>query len=198
MTDELRERVIRSLWRREPIHLHLVELMHALESARIAPCRRTLATEAGRVSDILQWQLIRIQNFVTMQIGDRHLCCRHEKQIVFRIVIHRVAELRQMRRTERRFLLHKIRRQHFGVTVFARMHVNEPIDERALQTRAPTFQHVTARAVNLDATLKVHETQRGAQVPMWQRREIELRHCADDRVNDVVRFVGPDRHAVVR
>ena len=72
--------------------------------------------------------------------------------------------------------LHHGRRVDLGVAVLRGVQVEHPRDQRALQPRAPALEHVEARARDLHAALEVDDAERGAELPVRLRREVEA--CA--------------------
>src|SRR5439155_68607 len=57
----------------EQDHLDLVELMHAQDSPCVLARRASLASEAGRIGGVPDWQFRRVQDLVAMQVRDWHL-----------------------------------------------------------------------------------------------------------------------------
>ena len=68
---------------------------------------------------------------------------------------------------------HSERRQHFGIAVLARMHVEHEVDEGALQFGAHVPIEREARAGNFGGAFQVEDAQVLAQVPVGLGFEIE-------------------------
>ena len=96
VVDQRHQLVHRRLGPHELDHLHLVELVAALDAAHVAPGAHLLAPEAGRVGDVLDRQLLAVQDLVAVQVGHRHLGRRDPPEILLGIVVQVVAELGQV------------------------------------------------------------------------------------------------------
>jgi hypothetical protein len=69
------------------------------------------------------------------------------------------------------------------------MHIEHPLNQRALQLGAGPGKHIETRARQFDAAFKIHDAQRGTQIPMRYRLKIEwarLAHRFDDNIFAVV------------
>ena len=84
-------------------------------------------------------------------------------------------ELRELAGPEERGRVHDEGRQDLDVAVLARVHVEEELDERAREERRPALEDREARARDLRGALEVQDAERGAEVPVRLRREVELR-----------------------
>ena len=82
--------------------------------------------------------------------------------------------------------------------MLARVEVEHPRDERALQARPGAAQHVEARPRDLDAALEVDDAELRAELPVRQRREIEAGELAFRPQDHVGRLVRADGDIGVR
>src|SRR5207237_1727440 len=112
-------------------------------------------------------------NLVAVEIRHRNLGSRYEVEVVFRIAIEVVAELRKVSRSVEAFLAHHRRRINLGVAVLARVKVEHERDERALKARTVTLEDIKARAGDLYAALKIDDAERLAEVRVRARLEVE-------------------------
>src|SRR5216117_2816435 len=64
--------------------LHLVELVHAQQAARVLAVRTGFPPEAGRVCGVGERQLGAVEDLVAMQVRERHLGRGHEEEVVRR------------------------------------------------------------------------------------------------------------------
>ena len=88
-------------FRRRDFHqLHLVELMHANDAARLASGRTRFAPKTRRVGDKFLRQLRGRENFFAMKIRHRHFRRRREEHLVFLQPVHVFLKLRQLRRAD--------------------------------------------------------------------------------------------------
>ena len=73
--------------------------MAALDSPHVPAAGKLLSPETRRVGHIAQWQFLQIQDFVTMQVRERNLCCANQPQVVLSIAIYVVCKLGKLART---------------------------------------------------------------------------------------------------
>ena len=60
------------------VHLDLLELVDALDPARVPPGGSPLAPEAGRVGRVVDREEARVEYLARVEPGERHLGSRHE------------------------------------------------------------------------------------------------------------------------
>ena len=75
------------------------------------------------------------------------------------------------------------RRQHFGVAVLARMHVEHEVDQRAFQLARPAPINGEPRAGDLGGAFQIQDAQLRAQIPMRLGFEIELARLPQRRTS---------------
>ena len=181
------ELVVRLLGRRELHELDLVELVLPDQAAHVGAVRPGLAAEARRVGRVLErqprrssissrWRLVSGTSAVGMRIqipvaGDL-------EQVLL--------ELRQVAGADERRRSDEKRRLHLGVAVLARVQVEHERDERARQPRAGAEQHREARAGHPRRPLEVEDAERGPEVPVRLRLEVERPRLASTAHLDVV------------
>ena len=177
----------------EDVHLHLVELVAALDAAHIAPGAHLLAPEAGRVGGVVDAagrlrpgsRPCAGRSAGTSAVGTIH---RSSSWSLYRLS----ANLGSCPAPNRVSPLTMKGSVFLGVAL-ADVQVEHPGDQRALQARAGAAEHVEARAGHLDAALEVDDAQRRAQVPVRFGLEVELRDLADRAQDDILVLVLADR-----
>ena len=80
----------------EAHQLHLVELVHADQPARVLARRTRLAAEAGRAGATATGSAAAVEDLVAVDVGDRHLGRRDEVEVVRADVVQLVGELGQL------------------------------------------------------------------------------------------------------
>ncbi len=140
----------------------------------------------------------RLEDLLTVEVGDDDLGGRDEPEILLRVPIEVVTELRQVAGADQAFAPHHRRRVDLGVAVVRDVEVEHPRDERPLQARTGAVQHVEARARHLRAALEVDDAERLADLPMRLRREVEGARRPDLAHHHIRVLVGSDRHVRVR
>ncbi len=178
--------------------LHLVELVPALDAAHVPAGAHLLPPEAGRVRHVADRQPVAIQDLFPVEVGHRRLGGRDPPEVLLRVVVEVVAELGQVACAHQHFRLDHVRRVDLGVAVLRRVQVEHPGDQRPLQPRARAFEHVEARAAELDPPLEVDDVQRSPQVPMRQRLEVERSQRPFLAHHHVLALVPTHRHAGMR
>ena len=134
---ELFELVVALLGPRELHQLHLLKLVLADDAAHVAAVGAGFAAEAGRVGAQRDGQLVGVESFVAKQIGDGDFGGGSEPEIVVsRILKRSSSNFGKLAGAEEAGGIDQEGRQHFGIAVLARMHVEHEIDQRAFQPRA--------------------------------------------------------------
>src|SRR5436190_22302782 len=113
-------------------HLHLVELVAALDSPHVPARAHLLAPPAWRVGNVLARKVLGFQNLLTVKVRNRNLCGGNPPEVLFMVTIQVVAELRQLPGADEAVLAHDEWRINLLVAVLADMYVQEPRDQRAL------------------------------------------------------------------
>jgi hypothetical protein len=115
LSDELLERLLALLGRRELEHLDLVELVPADRSALLGAVAPALAPVAGRVRERLDRQRFPREDLVAVHVEDRGLGRRQEEVLpiarALADVEHVVDELRELARRVAALLDEEMRRQ---------------------------------------------------------------------------------------
>ena len=93
--------------------------------------------------------------------------------------------------------IHQEGRQHLGVAVFARVHVQEKVDQCPFQFGAQPPVKRKARARDFAGAGEIQNPQLGSQIPMRFGLEIELRRFAGAAHLHVVGFRFADRDGLV-
>ena len=82
--------------------------------------------------------------------------------------------------------------------MLARVQIEHEVDQRARQPRAGAAQHREAGAGNLRGALEIENAERGAEIPVRLRLEVERARLAVRAGLPVVCGALADRHARVR
>ena len=168
--------------------------MAALDAAHVLAGRHLFAAEAGRVGDVPDRQAAGRQDLVAIQIGHRYLSRRDQPQVVLDVTVQRFGEFGQAAGAEQALLAHH--KGHVDLVVaLPDMDVQHPGDQRSLQARAQSLQHVEAASRQLDAALKVDNAQCLAQFPVWSRFEVESAQRAFSAHHHVFAVVLADWYA---
>ena len=86
------------------VHLHLVELVDALDAPGIPSGGGLLATEARRMGNVITRQLVRRDYLITVQTGNGDFRRGYKPQVVFVVMVEIVAELGEVARPFHCFL----------------------------------------------------------------------------------------------
>src|SRR5262249_37088883 len=150
------------LLRRRYLHqLYLVELVLADQTTDVLTVGPGLAAKAGRVRRVAERQLAAVEDFVAVEIGQRHFRRRHEIQIPIAGDLEEVRlELRQIAGAGQRGGVDEKRRLDLAIAVLARVQIEHEVDERARQPRARAAQHGKARRCDLDRALEIENAER--------------------------------------
>ena len=181
---ELFERLLRL---DEAHELDLVELMLADQPAHVFAVRTGFAAKTRRVRGVRARQRRAFEDLVGVQIRDRHFRRRNQVERA-RIVLSAapgleqvVLEFRQLPGAAHRLGVDQKWRINLGVAVLAGVQIEHEGDQRALEPRAEPPQHRETRAADLGRALEVQNAQRGAELPVRLRLEIEARLCRPTR-----------------
>ena len=90
------------------------------------------------------------------------------------------------------------RRLHLDVSVLAGVQIEHEVDERARHPGAHPHQHREPGAAHARRALEVDDAERGADLPMRPRIEVERRRLAVPAHELIVLCRPADRHAGVR
>src|SRR5207249_416375 len=94
-----------------------------------------------------------------VEIGEGCFGGRDEPEVLLRVVIEVLAELRQVARAEEVLLAHHEGRIDLGVAVLTGMDIEHEVDEGALKAGATALEDVGAGAGNLYAALEIDDAQ---------------------------------------
>ncbi len=176
------ELVDRLLGRRVPDQLHLVELVHAKDAARVLAGRSGLAAEARRVRDEAFRQRRSVEDLVAVEVRDRHLGGRYEKEFPVADAVQVVLELRQVARADHRLAIDEHGGPDLLVPVLPTVQVDEEVHQRADEARSVAAKHGEARATDLRGAREVDEPALGGNLPMRSNAVASARRAplADD------------------
>src|SRR5690349_949713 len=114
-----------------------------------------------------------------MIIRYRHFRRRDQIEFTWIFELEQIGfKLRQLPGSEERTAIDDERRQCFEIAVFARLHVEHEVDERAFETCARAVQDRETRRCNLRSTFEIEYAECGAEIDVVLRLEREFRLCA--------------------
>ncbi|HMS58386.1 MAG TPA: hypothetical protein PKA49_05985 [Tepidiformaceae bacterium] len=146
--------------------------------------------------DESQWERIRRQNLIPVQVHECDFRGRDEVVVLFLIAVEVFAELGKLPGGVERLF-----GEHVGQVVLgeagARMFVEHELDQGALKPRDAAAQHEEAAAGHLDPALEVDSGEDIAEFPVRAGRERELRFLAHGFDHDIRQLVEAGRHARV-
>ena len=186
------------LVRADDVHeLDLLELVLAQHPPRVLAVRPRLAPEAGRVAYEPHRQIVRLQDPLARDVGDRDLGGRDQVQVVLVDPEQVVDELRELSGAAQHVGRDEIRDVDLPVAVLAGVHVDHELDERAVQAREPPAQGDEPAPGELRRQLEVERAERDAEVGVVLRLEVEARRLPDPALLAVVVLVPALGHGVV-
>ena len=107
-------------------------------------------------------------------------------------------ELRQVAGAAQRRGVHEKRRLDLGIAMLTGVELEHEVDQRARQPRARADQHREPRAGHPRGALEIENPERGTEIPMRLRLEVEGPRLAVAAHFDVVGGARAARHAGVR
>ena len=149
--------------RDEAEHLHLVELVHAEDPARVFPGRAGLAAEAGREAGVAQRQPLGLEDLLGVQRRERDLGGADEEQLVLRQRVDLLLGVGQEAGPVQRLLAHEHRRDHRLEAMPAQL-LQHPAHERELEHHEIAFQIGKARTRQTRGAIHVDPLPRQLQV----------------------------------
>ncbi len=108
---------------------------------------------------MLDGQVRGIEDFIAIEIRDRHLGRRDEEEVALLDPKGVLLKLRKLAGSRHRGTIYELRRHDFGVAVLADMQIHHEVDERALEPRSGSLQEDEARPGDLDRALEVDDAE---------------------------------------
>ena len=185
--------------------LDLVELMHANHPARAHARRARFRAEARAVGAVVNRKLAGRENLLAMDVRDRRLGRREQIQLAQRGLVQTFAhgvslilKLRKLSHAHHAVAADDVRRRDFGVAVLGRVQIQQELDQRPFQPRAPVRVEQEAAAGKLRPPREVHELERLAQLDVRLGIEGELGLGTPVLYFGIVGAGFAQRHAGVR
>ncbi len=178
-------------------HFDFIELVQAKQSARIASGGTGFTAEARSISREFE-RFFNVDNFIAIEIGDRHFGGRHGIESVDTDVIHIFREFRKLAGTGHGLGVTDKGRLDFGIAMFGGVQVEHELNERALKFCALTGVNRKAGTGNFSAAFEVDQLECFANIPVRLDRKIKgpfLPENADDRI---IRFARTNRNGRAR
>ena len=190
------------LVRMDDLHqLDLVELVLADHAACVLAVGTGFRTEAGRMTDELQRQPVRGQNFIPHDVGDGNFGGGNQVKLSpvgFGYREQVFLELRQLPGAAHAVRVDHIGHVHFGVAVLAAVHVEHELRNCAMQARQRSLHQREARAADLCRGIEIQHAQPGPDIDMILGGKVELARLAHPADLDVVVSGCSGRHARMR
>jgi len=146
--------------------LHLVELMQPDQAAGAQTGGAGLAPKTRRVGGIFLREITEREEFLAMQVRDRHLGRGRQIKIIAFQPVALLFKLRQLGGANQTRRLDEHRRRHLGVAVIAGVQIQQEIDEGAFEPRAGPGETDEGTATDLGCPLKVEQPMLRAQLKM--------------------------------
>src|SRR5258705_3923074 len=127
--------------------LNFLKLMLPVDAACVPPIATGLGTKTRRVSRKLKWQRGSVQDFIAVIIRDRHFAGWYQIKTALVGEFKKVLfKFRQLSCAKKRVGVDYERRQRFGITILASLHVKHEVDEGTAKPRTRAIQDSKARA----------------------------------------------------
>jgi hypothetical protein len=107
-----------------------------------------------------------------VEVDQDHLGSRNKPQVLLRVAVKIVIELRQLSATHHDGFSYKVGRIHLEITVLTSVDVQQPGDQRPLKSSALPAEMIEATSGQLRSALEIDDAQRLAQIPVRFRLEI--------------------------
>ena len=107
--------------------------MHANEASRVLARGARLSPPRRRVRDVLERQALGVEDLFAVKVRHRHLGGGDEPQVAVLDLEQLVSELGQVRGPCHRGAVHEHRRPELDVAMFAGVHVEHELHQRALE-----------------------------------------------------------------
>ena len=159
-------------------HFYLVELVLTNKTARIATGRTRFGTEAGSHGRQIYGQLITVNNFAAIVVGQRHFRRRNHEHFLSFNAEHIFIEFRQLTGSQHGITVDDIRRNDFRISVHFRVHIEHEVVYGPFQTSTGTEVEIKTRPCYLTGSFRIKDTQMFADFPMILRFKVEGRHVA--------------------
>ena len=153
----------------EPVHLHLVELVQADQAAGVAAVGARLAAEAGGIGGVAKRQLLRRDQLIAVQRGERHLGGGGEPEVVLGAAEALLGKLGQLARGGEAGGVHQDRRQHLAVAGVV-VAIQHEVDQGPLQAGALTQECHEAALGDAHGAFRVHQAEAFGDLPVLLQR----------------------------
>ena len=140
--------------------------MNAQQPARVLSGGARFAPKALRVGNKCLWKVALEENLVAVDVRDRNLRRRYEKEILIAQGIHVVLEFRKLSGRRHRRAVDDYGDPELLVSVFPRVKIDHHVHESADQPRAEPAIQNEPRPGELRPTLEIDQTQLGPNLPM--------------------------------
>ena len=112
-------------------HFDFVKLMIANQPPGVAAGASRFLTEARRVGREVNRQILGIQNFTAVKVGQRHLGGGNQEKVFFFQMESVLLKFGKLAGAGHAFAVDHIGRGHFGVILLYGVHIEHEIDEGA-------------------------------------------------------------------
>src|SRR5215203_2218408 len=101
------------------------------ETAGVLPMGEGLAAKTRRKSHVRGGQILQLENFLSMNVGDRHLRRGNQEQVVGRRRVDLLGKFGKLARARQRSTVDQIWRGHFPVVMLSSMQIEHEVGEGA-------------------------------------------------------------------
>src|SRR6266566_5267205 len=151
---------------------YLIELVNAEDATRVLAICACFFTETRAEANKSHGQVFFLENLVLVHAGDRDFGGTHEECIFILDGINLVSPLRELAVADEAEFAHHCRHDQRGEPL-ARNAVKSEVHQRQFQPCRVAFEHVAARARNLDGSLDIHQVELLHQAVVIKRLKIK-------------------------
>ena len=175
-------------------HFHFVELVLPDQAPGIPACAAGFGPEAGGHGSQVDGQVIPVQDFSPVIVGQRHFRGGDQVHILAFHLVHVFVEFGQLPGTGHGSGVHDVGRDHFQIAVFPGVLVQHEVVHRTFQTGAGPFVIVEPGTGNLGCPFRIQDPQFFPDFPMGFRFEIKVGGFAPFPHFRIFRIVLAHRH----
>ncbi len=195
--DERFELLVTLFRAREFEHFNFLELVLALQAARVFSGRAGFGAKAGRPRAELDGELIGVERFVAIEASELDLGCRRQPKVRAFEVKHVGCKFGQLAHAGESRGVYDERRENFGVAVCG-VRVEKERGKGAFETRAEAAIDREPRAAHFRGALEIEDPGALGDFPMRARLEIKFWRSAPAAHFDVRRGGVSDGDGTVR
>jgi len=151
----------------EPVEFHLIELVQANQATGVPAVAAGFPAEAGAVGHVTAGQVGGRQDLVSMQVGEGHLRCGAQPEVVVRTTKALLGKFGQLAGAGETGGVHQGRGQDFHIAP-ANMQIQHELNQSSFQARPQAQQRDEPTLGNAHGALAFKQAQGLAQLPVLQ------------------------------